>query len=642
MDLRPSRAFACRLHVAFVTFFVVLVIAAVGASAQDTGHPLKPADRTSPQAALRTFLEAGDAIGTFLSEEYLRDPSRQRFQRMLTLAEEITRSLDLSHVPPAARQKMGRAAAMALYGTLNRIPLPATEAIPNGSLVNAAPGTNSVRWRIPDTEIVLIRQVEGPRAGDFLFSPESVNNAEHYYAKVRHLPYARRVPLENIREITLVGGGWMIPYSWIQALPAPLRASYLEQAAWKWFALVLLLGLSALAMIPAYRASQLGNPDRPFLQALSQASLPAFVLFMAPLFAYLSLVQINVIGVAGSWVQLLVTAVRYLAGAWICWRVAPVVAEAIIASPRIAPESIDAHLIRITTRLLGIVAATALLVVGADRLGLPLYGLLAGLGVGGLAIALAAQPAIENLLGGLSLYADKPVRIGDVCRYGSDTGTVEGIGLRSTRMRGPDRTLTSIPNAALSKLPIVNLSRRDKLQIRTVLGVRYETTPDQLRHLLARIRETLLAHPRVEQESAYARFVAFGASSLDIEVTAYVLTSDYKEFLAIQEDLLLRIMDLVEASGTGFAFPSQTLYFARDAGLNPEKTRAAQTQVQAWRADSKLPFPELSPQERERLRGTLPYPPPGSASSGAATAPISPRAPSGPPDSNDQAQPPRR
>ncbi|MBL9135283.1 MAG: mechanosensitive ion channel family protein [Verrucomicrobiales bacterium] len=637
MDLRPSRPLAHHRPVAAVTAAMVLLFTVFSASAQETSLPLKPADRTNPRAAVRTFLDAGDAIGTFLSEEYLDAPSHARYQRLLNLAERVTRSLDLSHVPPAARQKTGRAAAMALYGTLNRVPLPALDSIPGGSSVDGPQETNRVRWTIPDTEIVLVRQLDGPRAGDFLFSPETVAEAEHYYAKVRHLPYARRVPLENIREITLVSGGWMIPYSWIQALPAPLRTSFLEQAAWKWFALILLLAISGLAMIPAYRASRLGNPDRPFLQALSQASLPAFVLLMGPVFAYFSLVQINVIGVAGVWVQLLVTAVMYLAGAWICWRVAPVVAEAIIASPRVARESIDAHLIRIATRLLGIVAATALLVVGADRLGLPLYGLLAGLGVGGLAIALAAQPAIENLLGGLSLYADKPVRIGDACKYGSDVGTVESIGLRSTRMRGPDRTLTSIPNAALSKLPIVNLSRRDKFLIETVLGVRYETTPDQLRHLLAQIRETLLAHPRVQQDSAYARLVAFGASSLDIEVSAYVLTSDSKEFLAIREDLLLRIMDLVESSGTGFAFPSQTLYFARDAGLNQEKARAAETQVQAWRTDSKLPFPEPSPEERERLRGTLSYPPAGSA-----TTPIRSRAQSAANDSDNSIQSPRQ
>ena len=266
----------------------------------------------------------------------------------------------------------------------------------------------------------------------------------------------------------------------------------------------------------------------------------------------------------------------FLAGAWLSWRIAPVVAEAIIASPRIAPESIDAHLIRICTRLLGMVAGAGLLAVGADRLGIPVYGIIAGLGVGGLAIALAAQPTIENLIGGLSLFADKPIRVGDFCRYGSDEGTVEAIGIRSTRIRGIDRTLTTIPNATLSKMSVVNFAQRDRMLIKSVIGVRYETSPEQLRYLLVKIREMLLGHPRIHPDSARARFIGFGASSLDIEVFAYVTTRDRAEFLGIREDVFLRIMDIVEQSGTGFAFPSQTLYFARDDGLDTERTEGAE------------------------------------------------------------------
>jgi MscS family membrane protein len=213
--------------------------------------------------------------------------------------------------------------------------------------------------------------------------------------------------------------------------------------------LALVLGVFALLLRLMYRLSRRGSSDRPFLQALAQSALPAFVLVATPVVAYLALVQINLIGEVGIAVELAASAVMFLAGAWISWRLAPVVAEAIISSPRIAPQSIDAHLIRISTRLLGMVAAASLLAVGADRLGVPLYGIVAGLGVGGLAIALAAQPSIENLIGGLSLFADKPIRVGDFCSYGTEVGTVEAIGIRSTRIRGLDRTLTTIPNAVL-------------------------------------------------------------------------------------------------------------------------------------------------------------------------------------------------
>ncbi len=261
---------------------------------------------------------------------------------------------------------------------------------------------------------------------------------------------------------------------------------------------------------------------------------------------------------------------------------------------------------------MGIVAAAGLLAMGAERLGLPIYGIIAGLGVGGLAIALAAQPTFENLIGGLSLFADKPVRVGDLCRYGSDEGWIESIGIRSTRIRGSDRALTTIPNAALSKMPVVNLSQRDRMLIQSVIGVRYETSPEQLRHLLVKIREMLLGHPRTHPDRLRVRFIGFGACSLDIEVFAYVTTRNWVEFLGIREDIMLRVMDLVADSGTEFAFPSQTLYFARDGGMDSGKARVAEAEVARWREEGHLPFPNFSPEEMRQMKGSVAYPPPGS------------------------------
>lgn len=129
-----------------------------------------------------------------------------------------------------------------------------------------------------------------------------------------------------------------------------------------------------------------------------------------------------------------------------------------------------------------------------------------------------------------------------------------------------DRTLTTIPNAALAKMPIVNLSQRNQMLIQTVIGLRYETSPEQLRDVLVKLRELLVGHPRVHPDQVRARFIGFGASSLDIEVFAYVMTRDWAEFLGIREDILLRVMDIIEQGGTALAFLSQTLYLGRDRG----------------------------------------------------------------------------
>ena len=580
IELLGRFVWSCRAAGGRLAAALVFLLGTSVALAQEQGHPLKPPDRSSPRATLKTFLDSGDALGAFLAGDYLPSPSRAKFHRVLSLGEIPQQCLDLSEVPPAARLKTGRAAAAALYGILSRIPLPPLDEIPDPDQVKqSAASKGPTRWTIPNTEIALVRAESGPRSGEFLFSADTVARAGEFYERVRGLPYVRPVPLENVHEIFITGGGWMIPYAWIQSLPGSLRAPLAGQAGWKWIGSALILGVLALFLWFAYRVSQLGH-EHPFLQALAQFAMPASILAATPAAVYLALVQLNLIGTAGSAVQLAATAVMFLAGAWMVWRLAPVVAEAIIASPRVAPEGIDAHLIRVAARLLAIGAGASLLAVGADRLGVPVYGIVAGLGIGGVAIALAAQPTVENLLGGLSLFADKPLRVGDVCEYGDAVGTVEAIGLRSARIRGADRTLTTIPNAALAKMPIVNLTRRDRMLIQAVIGLRYETNPEQLRCVLVKLREMLLGHPRVDPDPARARFIGFGASSLDIEVFAYVMTRDWAEFLGIQEDILLRVMDIVEQGGVAFAFASQTLYLDRDRGPDDGKAQAAEARVQ--------------------------------------------------------------
>jgi MscS family membrane protein len=534
------------------------------AAAEDPEHPLRPTDRSSPRAALKTFLADADSIGSFLAQEYLPAPNQERFGRLVVLANTLLPALDLREVPPVARPKVGRVKATALYEVLNRIPLPPEAEIPDLAAIGAPNGTNDQKWVIPNTEITLIRSPQIGTGDQFVFSAETVARADEFFQRVRNRPNLRPVPLPNLTETFVRGGGWMIPHGWLMSLPSWMMRPVLHQAVWKWLALGVLMLLFVGFIRPVYRLSKRGTAERPVRRAFAQLCLPAYFLLAAPVLAYFGLVQINLRDALANWLEFGATGMLYLAGAWISWRIAPVVAEAIIASPRIAPESIDAHLIRICTRLLGIFAGAALLALGADRLGLPVYGIIAGLGVGGLAIALAAQPTIENLIGGLSLFADKSLRVGDFCRCGTDEGTVEAIGIRSTWIRGVDRTLTTIPNAALSKMPVINFGRRDECLLQTVVGVRYETKPDQLRRLIDELREMLLAHPELDPESVRVRLVGLGPSSLDIEVFAYVDTRERAQFMSVREDILLKIIDLVESCGTGFAFPSQTLYLARD------------------------------------------------------------------------------
>jgi len=185
---------------------------------------------------------------------------------------------------------------------------------------------------------------------------------------------------------------------------------------------------------------------------------------------------------------------------------------------------------------------------------------LAGLGVGGIAVALAAQKTLENVIGGISLIFDQVIRVGDTMKAGDFTGTVEEVGLRSTRIRTNDRTVVSIPNGQVATMSIETLSARDKFWFRHLIGLRYETTPAQLKRALEDLRNILREHLAIEPDSVRVRFLAFSPNSLDVELFAYLYARDWNNFLELQEGLLLAIMEHFEKAGIQIAFPSRTIY----------------------------------------------------------------------------------
>lgn len=206
-------------------------------------------------------------------------------------------------------------------------------------------------------------------------------------------------------------------------------------------------------------------------------------------------------------------------------------------------------------RTIKVVVALIAVLALFQNFGFNVTGLVAGLGLGGLAVALAAQETVKNFFGGVALIADQPVRVGDFCRFGDKMGTVEDISLWSTRVRTLERTVVSIPNGQFVGLQLENFTRRDRMWLHTTMGLHYETTPDQLRHVLGEIRALLAAHERVQPNSARVRFAGFGGPSLHIEIFAYILTASLNEFLAIREEVFLQMMDAVSTSGCKLSAP---------------------------------------------------------------------------------------
>ena len=189
----------------------------------------------------------------------------------------------------------------------------------------------------------------------------------------------------------------------------------------------------------------------------------------------------------------------------------------------------------------------------------------AGIGVGGIAVALAAQKTLENVIAGVSLIADQVVRVGDTLKVGDMLGTVEAVGLRSTRIRTLDRTVVSVPNGQIANMSLETLSVRDKYWFHPVVGLRYETNSVQLRSVVTNIRRLLTERNDIDPTSVRVRFLRMGAFSLDIDVFTYLYARDWNDFLAIQEELLFAVIDIVHRAGAEIAFPSQTMYLATDS-----------------------------------------------------------------------------
>ena len=222
--------------------------------------------------------------------------------------------------------------------------------------------------------------------------------------------------------------------------------------------------------------------------------------------------------------------------------------------------------------------ATIFLLVGLlilRNLGVDVSTALAGVGIGGLALGLGAQKTFENMFGGISILFDKVIQIGDTCRINNQTGVVEDIGLRSTRLRTPERTLIAIPNGTMATVTLENLRFRDKFLCQQTIRLRYDLSPDHVRFVLGRIQTLLKDDPKVEDPTARVRFVRFAEYALEVEIYCYILEPDYVSFLAAQEQLFLKIMDEIDKAGAVVALPTQTTFVPQDSWIDPRKAKAA-------------------------------------------------------------------
>jgi MscS family membrane protein len=614
-------ALVCRLA-ALLLPLVLLLLGAVSAAAKDAAPTVPPTRTDSPRDTLATFQRLREGLEAEL-RAYEDDKTYEGAARLALYSDHFNALIDLTAVPAAKRRERGITTWVYLLDIFGRVGMPDLETVPDAETYEANGDTS---FRIPGTPLRILRIEEGEHRDEFLFSGATVDVAPRFFRSIAHMPLETSLDIESFTAFSPQTTGPLVPSGIYRSMPPWLTEPWFDTPLWKVIAVLGVFAVAAAVLVVLHRLVAIGMPKSRLLAPLGSGLDPvAMLLFGSLVLPFLSR-QINVSGRFASFVDGIQVTLVYAAYAWLFWLGLRFLSEVFISSPRIPDESLDANLLRLLSGILGIVGVVIILAFGAQAIGLPILSVLAGLGVGGLAVALALRPTLENLIGGVILYVDKPVRVGDFCSFGTLMGTVERIGVRSIKLRALDRTLISVPNAQFADMQIVNWAHCDEMLINETLSLRYETDPDQLRYVLTRLREMLHAHPRINSDTVRVRLANFGESAQNIDMRVYALTREWNDFFAIREDVLLRIFQIVEEAGTGFAFPSRTVYTRSDEGLDANRKEAAGRTVAQWRRSGRLPFPNLPREVVERIEGSLDYPPhgsPGSRAGGEEEMPVS-------------------
>lgn len=484
----------------------------------------------SPREALLAFLGAGRKGDFLLAAHYL----------------------DLSVLAVDAQKTMGPLAARRLYLVLVRTNLVDPDRVSSEPMGLPEPGlpedqellgTLEVRGRKVD--VLLVDRYDPGVGHRWFFSPETVMEIPILYRRY--------------------GFGWLGDH-----LPGMFFSfSFGGLAAWQWLALLL------LAFLGYWLSARVGKFLPGLLQRfVSQSRVVRLDLLVEALDGPLGLLLWSaLLLLGGSYLGLFSTSpipkvlVELLAVAATTWFFLRFLDRLCSHWSEQAQErhSLSFAFIPIFRRIGRILLVVLGLLASFHAMGIPVTTALAGLGIGGVAVAFAAQRTLENIFAALAIAADRPFAVGDFVKIGTLLGTVMDVGLRSTRVRTIERTLVTIPNATVVGSEVVNFTARDRILYNPTLGLEYRTSKAQLQRILGEIRQLLAEHPRVVKEGQRCVFRGFGDSALLVEVFCWLATTSWEEYLALAEELNFALGDIVVRAGTAFAFPSQTIYLAGEA-----------------------------------------------------------------------------
>jgi MscS family membrane protein len=569
-----SRTFSITVLVALFCFPVAAQIPALPNPAASQPQPLVPAPkdprgRETPQSSVLNFMKYAQRGDYETAAKYLQLATAKQNQT----AEETARQL------------------LVLINTAFHGSIGALSNKPEGNIPDSDDPNVDVagRFVVGDQTVPLLldritRKDVGPI---WLVSSQTVEQVPRLYQSAGSPRLFEYFPSFLIKN-TLLGipvGQWL---AWFFSIPLSLIVGWavISLATWSW---------RLLKHSPA-------NPLQPH-----SLGKPLILVFAV-------LIDVRLVFSIGMPVFYRVYYFRVLAvlltigGAWLSVRIADQVFER-ARQGKLRRES--QSLLQLAHRFNNVVIFIIALLLIITILGFDTKTMLAGLGIGGIALALAAQKTLENLIGGITLVMDKAASVGDDCVISGRPVTVQEIGLRSIRVVTQEGTEISYPNGMLSQASIENVSRRKTFLISTSILLSYECSLAQLQLAIARVRDMLYSHTRVEAETAKFRFSGLATTGFRIDLFAYVRTPDGAEFAAIQEDILFRVVNIVESVGAQWA-PSEVAHLSNGRG-DEKKAAEAEATIRGWQDSHQFPYPDFSPAHIAKVRGTLAYPPEKSA-----------------------------
>ncbi len=564
-----------------------------------TKHPLKPPITNSPRATLSYFISSmnrsfriSDAAylqsikepGIFFSDEVnrMREQSEYLFNRSVYC-------LDMTNFPPTLRSDMSYTMAIMLKEILDRIDLPPLDEIPDASDVEYNLETkkypNLLKWTIPNTDIVISRIETGDREGEFLFSAKTVERLPEFYHRIKNQPYKTdKFITAGAYNFYISTPGHILPPKWKRFIPSWSNGMYLGQTIWQWVLFFILLIVITLITKLLYNLLIIGTKKKS--NVIRSWFLVLFFILVEALIQglyYLLNDQINITDLLFIYVTIFYEILVWLLIAIIIYYIVIAVTATIISSHRIDKIGIEAAYTRAIFGIIGFISAASVLIFGLSQIGVSIIPLITGVGIGGLAIALAARSTIENVIASFTIFADRPYKVGDRVKVMGHNGTIEGIGIRSTQIRMLSGSLVTIPNEKMATVEIDNIQRRLYLRREFNITVTFDTSPVKIEKSIQIIKDILSINSKVSDEihpndainkpgyPPRVHFNKFNPDSLNIYITYWHFPPIWWDFVKFNEAINLEIIKQFNAEGIEFAFPTQTIHTPDNKSITNSK-----------------------------------------------------------------------